>query len=450
MEAPQRRTRQPQSSGFAMIIILAALFLVMTYVMVSGLIAIEPKPNESLDSTEPPEATTTTPTGPYITASASIGVTGDVLPHGPVIQAAQDAAGVSGEYDFTGMFRYITPYFSSYDCMIANFETTLGGTAAGAYAGYPNFNCPDSIIDALQGAGVDMLLTGNNHSYDTGDLGFFRTMEVLEEKGMDFLGTVPSQDTPFYTVKDINGIKIGMVSYTFNTGINGDGQVQLNGMHTMSVEASQLISTFHNTSLENFYGEITKDLADMKDAGAEFNIVFMHWGTENKLYPDAKQQEVAQALCEFGVDIIVGGHPHIIQPLEVLTSSTGHKTYCIYSTGNTLSNQRRDTLTSENKEYTEDGLIFGMEFIRWDDGTTEISDISVLPMWVNKEEKGDNKATFTIIPLDPAVESWTGYDVSIPSRLSESYNRTLFTLGDNLNDIRISLGQEAIPTFIEE
>lgn len=440
-----RRRQQPK--GNEMVIILAVLFAVMSIAMIAALFPTAKTGTETPDSTNSSTEAILSSSTPVsdILATCSVGVTGDILPHGPVIRAAQAASGTSGQYDFSDMFTYIAPYFQSFDYMVANFEANLGGTAAGEYMGWPTFNCPDSMVDALLEAGVDMMLTANNHSYDTGSNGFLRTQQIMREKGMAHLGTVENESDKTYTVVDLNGIKVGMVCYTYNTGVDSQGCTQLNGQHTMTSSDSKLISTFNTSILSEFYSEIKTVLAAMKDEGAEATIVYMHWGDEYELVPDENQTAIAQALCDLGVDVIVGGHPHVIQPFDTLTSENGHTTYCLYSTGNALSNQRTDTLTDEpNKEYTEDGLVFGVEFEKLKDGTVQVSKITILPTWVDKQTT-DGTDTYAIIPLDSSVSSWNNFGVADETLLAESYDRTMGLVGEGLNEARKALGLSSVP-----
>lgn len=474
---PQRRKRTSNASRNGIISILAMLFAAMTLVMVFSLFTPPTQqPNETgepgettgkeqtqqggsifdpfwqgfkdpEETTEPTTEPTTVPTEPFIVSTASVGVTGDVLPHGPVINAAKAAADSTGQYDFTGMFEYIAPYYESYDFMVANLETTLGGPEAGEYRGYPVFNCPDSIIDAMKGAGIDMVLTANNHTYDTGYKGMMRTQQVIAEKGLPNLGTIQNTDSKFYSVQDINGIKVGMVCYTYETGRDEQGRKSLNDIR-LSSQATPLVCSFSYSDMEGFYKELEGILGDMEAEGAEASIVYIHWGNEYELTPSETQQKIAQRLCDLGVDVIVGGHPHVVQPFKTLTSESGHTSYCIYSTGNAISNQRRDTLTTANASYTEDGMIFGVEFQKWNDGTVEVKEISILPFWVNKEWRSDRNI-YAIIPLDATAGDWSSYDVTNKARLAESYNRTLSLVGDGLNACREALGLEPVVTKIE-
>ncbi len=392
--------------------------------------------------TEPMEETIA-PTAAYVESTASVGVTGDMLLHKPLINSAATADG----YDFSEMFSYVREYYQSYDCMIANLETTLGGREAGPYQGYPHFNCPDAIVDGLLDAGVDMLLTANNHSFDTGYNGMMRTVQVLQQKGMAYLGTRATEEDDFYVVRQINGIRIGMVCYTYETDCPYEGQKALNCIY-LGKTASKMVNSFHYGKLDRFCANVASTLLKMKEQGADFTMVFLHWGDEYSLKPNTQQQRMAQMLCELGVDVIVGGHPHVVQPFDVLTSALGHKTYCIYSVGNALSNQRAETLSTRNAQYTEDGMIFGVEFEKWSDGTARIRDIHIIPTWVSKRYSG-GKNVYRIIPLDASLPTWSGFQVSDPSDLQESYERTMAVVGEKLDMCRLQFGLEEQPKSID-
>lgn len=397
-------------------------------------------PSTQHTATVPETQQTTVVTEPYVTDTVSVGVTGDILMHNPVLEAAKKG----DTYDFRDSYEYIAPYYQQFDFMVANLEVTLGGTKAGKYQGYPTFNCPDQVVDALKEAGVDLLLTANNHSYDTGMNGMLRTQQVIKEKGLPNLGTVENAGDSFWRVQQIGGIRVGMVCYTYESGKAADGRKQLNGI-TLSQDAQGLISSFSYNDLEGFYAAVKKDLADMEAAGAEASMVYIHWGNEYQLQPNNTQKTIAQSLCDLGVDVIVGGHPHVIQPFEMLKSGE-HTTYCIYSVGNAISNQSRNSLKSySNARYTEDGMIFGVEFQKWNDGTVEVSGISILPTWVHRE----SRKVYDIIPLDPTVSAWNGYDVGNLSMTYESYERTMSLVGEGYNACLQKFGLPEVPLVFE-
>ena len=398
-------------------------------------------------TTEPTTEPTTVPTEPFVVSTASVGVTGDILIHEPVYS---DANKGNGEYDFNHMFSYIAEYYQRYDFMVANLEVTLSGAEKG-YSSYPTFNCPDSIADALKAAGVDMLLTANNHTYDKGHHGFVRTQEVLNEKELLHLGTRLAEEEPSYIVQDINGIRVGMACYTYETGDTSDGRKTLNGI-SVSKDDCDLITSFHPKHLDEFYAEVEETLTAMYAEGAEATMVYIHWGEEYQLKPNAQQQEIAQNLCELGVDVIVGGHPHVLQPFDTLTSSTGHQTFCIYSVGNALSNQRRTNISQTPDGHCEDSMIFGVTFEKWNDGSVNVAEIDILPVWVSRDRNNPRGSIYHIIPLDLAVEDWKTYDASSEAYkyLKGSYKRIMSIVGEGLNACRLELGLPEVPMTADD
>ena len=397
-------------------------------------------------TTEPPtEPTTEPPTEPFIVSTASVGVTGDILIHSPVYNAAYQGSGV---YDFRSMFTYIAEYYESFDYMIANLEVTLSGADIG-YSSYPLFNCPDAIADALVNAGVDMALTANNHTYDKGHKGLIRTQEVLTEKGLDHLGTRTSEELPFYTIQDINGIQVGMVCYTYETGNTSDGRKTLNGIPVDKADGN-LISSFNPYDLGEFYEDVENVLAAMEENGAEATMLFIHWGNEYQTKQTTDQTLIAQKLAELGVDVLVGGHPHVIQPFDTIVTESGHTMYCIYSLGNALSNQRRTNIESAPNGHTEDSMIFSVTFEKWNDGSVKIQEIDILPIWVSKGWDNAKGNEYYIIPLDLENSNWEDFDISDTDYLYGSYKRTMQIVGNGLNEARESLGLPTKPLTAEQ
>lgn len=380
------------------------------------------------------------PTEPYVVATAKVGSTGDIILHSPFIDNYYDSATKS--YNYTSIFQYVKPYYEKYDWMVSNLEVTLGGTAAGAYRGYPVFNSPDSIVDAAISGGITMFLTANNHTYDTGYNGMIRTVQVLKQKNMPYIGTRETADEPTYTVKDINGIKIGMACYTYETKSSVAGRKALNG-NVLKAEAGPLVNSFDYNNLEAFYKEVQSVLQGMKEQGAMTTIFYIHWGEEYQLKPNTYQKKIAQKLCDMGIDVIVGGHPHVIQPFETLKSADGHETICIYSTGNSVSNQRQNIMVSEPTGHTEDGLILETEYQLYSDGKLKISDVNILPTWVNLITSG--KRRYYIIPLK-ADEDWSKFNLNTYQSAVKSFNRTMELVGPGLNEYRLSHGMTEVQT----
>ena len=347
-------------------------------------------------TTEPTttEPTTTEPPPPEVTSTATIRSAGDVLIHIPVFQNARKS---DGTYDFSHIFTYSEDIIGDCDYFVANLETTLGGTNGRSYTGFPRFNSPDGIVDALKGAGVDCLLTANNHSYDTNGPGVLRTIEKIEEAKLDYVGTRKSDEGRKYLVKNIDGIKFGFACYTYETP-TAEGRKALNGL-LVDTQTAPLINSFNPGKPDGFYEELKTNIKQMKKKGADVIAVYIHWGEEYQLKQNIKQQEIAQALCDLGVDVIIGGHPHVVQPMDLLTSTDGkHKTVCVYSMGNFLSNQRR-SLMGLKTGHTEDGLIFEMTFSKYSDGTVMFESVDAIPTWVHLYSE-NGKKVHSIVPLE--------------------------------------------------
>ena len=380
----------------------AIIFLVAVMCVTAAVYAVKDDINsgglfiETTTTTEPTttEPTTTLPPEPTVTSTVTIRSAGDVLIHIPIYQSAKRS---DGSYNFDHLFTYSEDIISGCDYFVANLETTLGGTDGRSYSGFPRFNSPDSIIDALKGAGVDCLLTANNHSYDTNGPGVLRTIEKIEEADLDYTGSRKNTDGAKYLVKTIGGIKFGLACYTYETP-SSEGRKSLNGI-LVDTATAPLINSFNPAKTQSFYDELGANIGKMKKKGADIIAVYIHWGEEYQLTQNAKQQEIAQKLCDMGVDVIIGGHPHVVQPMDLLTSTDGkHKTVCVYSLGNFVSNQRR-TLMGLKTGHTEDGLIFEMTFSKYSDGTVYFDSVDAIPTWVHLYNEGGKKV-HAITPLD--------------------------------------------------
>lgn len=324
-------------------------------------------------------------------AEATILSSGDYLIHKMILDSVRTANG----YDFDSIFTNVKDEITAADYAICNFEFTI--TETGNFSFYPHFKLPPETADALKNAGFDFLVTANNHCGDDREDGLYRTVKILRQKGFKTTGTFETPDEKKYSVVDVNGIKIGIVNYTFGT-IDDQGLKALNGNYALDANASQCVNVFQNEKLPQLYSELEQITADMKKDGAEAYIAYMHWGNEFQLQQTSTQQEIAQKLCDLGYDAIIGGHPHVIQPAAVLTSADGHKAFCIYSTGNMVSNQRREYMSASPNGYTEDAIFVYTTFERDNDGNVKLTKVDYTPLWMNKSGssyklescKGDN------------------------------------------------------------
>ena len=355
---------------------------------------------------------------------------GDIMVHQTQLTGAKTSDG----YDFSDFFKETDTHYKKADLTIGNLELTFGGTESGSFKGYPAFNTPDQLADAIKDSGINMLMTSNNHSNDTGFFGLKRTASVLKEKGIEFTGTKETLEDPKYLVKEINGIKIGIVNFTYETPGDDATRKYLNG-GAIKQEANDYINTFSYQRIENFYTEAQEVIDNMKNDGAEFITFYMHWGEEYQLTANTWQKSIAQKLSDLGVDIIIGGHPHVVQPVELIhAEDSEHTTICIYSLGNAVSNQRRELISSSPKGHTEDGVMFSYT-LKKSNGTVSLQSVDIIPTWVKKYSSG-NGYKYTIYPIDS-----TNYP-EIDSKLKESYNRTKAIVKDGLTECQKHLGCE--------
>lgn len=453
-------SRQQRSPIIQILLVLIAVLFVAD-VIVIGLCLKTPgstksnqKPSASQGNSNTPSPTdgTEVPTeeAPQLVSTATVLSTGDILMHGKVINSGKQD---DGSYNFDSIFQYVKSYSQAADFSVANLETTLCGTDNGyAYAGNPKFNCPDAIVDSLKGAGFDMLLTANNHADDTSLVGYKRTLNVVREKGLDTLGTYLSADEQKWTIEEVNGIKIGMVCYTYSDGFSQNGYPLLN---YNEVGENGILNYFTYDKLSEFYTQLQGYLDEMKAAGAEATVVYLHWGEEYKWKtgegPNANQTAMAQKLCDMGVDVIVGGHPHVVQPVDLLQSGTDaeHKTIVLYSMGNAVSNQRKEEMQqSEPTGHTEDGVLFCVTFAKYSDGSVCVDSAELIPTWVNMHANS-GATEYNILPLEEATAAqWQAQFGLTDTQLANakaSFDRTQALTLTGMEKVQSYLAQQKQP-----
>lgn len=405
-------SRTPRSPLIKILLIIIALLAAADITVISlcfktpGNMKPDKKPSTSQSAPTVEDTEAPTEAAPELLSTATVLSTGDILMHMDVINSGKQE---DGSYNYDSIFRYVKSYTQAADFSVANLETTLCGTDNGyGYSGNPRFNCPDAIVDSLKDAGFDLLLTANNHAADTDLVGYKRTLNTVRDKGLDTLGTYLSADERKWTIEEVNGIKIGMVCYTYSEGFSQRGYPVLN-YH--EVAENGILNYFTYDKLPEFYTQLQGYLDEMKAAGAEATMVYLHWGDEYKWKtgegPNAKQTAMAQKLCDLGVDVIVGGHPHVVQPVDLLTSSTDseHKTIVLYSMGNAVSNQRKEEMQkSDPTGHTEDGVLFCVTFSKYSDGSVYVDSTELIPTWVNMHSNSGTKE-YNILPLEESTAS---------------------------------------------
>ena len=276
------KKRRKTKSRISLILCIFALCAVLV-AGVFGIKSLLPAESSTTDSTS--SVTDDSASQPkeeeFVETTATILSTGDIMVHSTQLDGAKVS---DGSYDFSAFFAMTKTYFKNADLSIANLEVTFGGSESGAYSGYPMFNTPDSLADVIKDSGLNLLLTSNNHSYDTGLFGLQRTARVLKKKGIEFIGTKETVDDPTYLVKNVNNINIGITNFTYETtGANSGGKKYLNGM-VLKEEANNLVNSFNYYDLDSFYDQAEQIISGMKNDGAEFIVFYMHWGNEYQTY----------------------------------------------------------------------------------------------------------------------------------------------------------------------
>jgi poly-gamma-glutamate capsule biosynthesis protein CapA/YwtB (metallophosphatase superfamily) len=239
---------------------------------------------------------------------------GDLMQHTGQI----DAAAVGDTYNYNDCFKYVKNNIQSADVAIANFEVTLGGKP---YHGYPSFSAPDEYLRAIKDAGFDVLLTANNHCLDTGKRGLERTIVMMDSLKIPHLGTYRNEEErsahyPFLLQK--NGFRIVLLNYTFGT--NGNKVRQPNVVNYID------------------RNQIEADIVAAQMMHPDAIIACLHWGIEYKQQPEKTVRDLVQWLLAHGVTHVIGGHPHVIQPIEINRDAQGLQHVVVYSLGNYISN----------------------------------------------------------------------------------------------------------------
>ncbi len=263
---------------------------------------------------------------------------GDIMGHGPLLNSAKRAGGA---WDFQPMFDHVRPVLEAADLAIGNLELTLPGKPP--YQGYPMFRAPDEYADALKTAGFDVIVTANNHSNDGGLAGVEHTIDVLKEKGFFQTGTFKNGDDRSFSYPLIvykNGFKIAFLNATYGT----------NGIPDHAPTSVNLLDTL----------EMRRDFETARAMGPDFIIVVAHWGLEYQLLPNAEQKKMAQFFAENGADLIVGAHPHVVQPIDnqrfTLKNGDQKDIVVAWSLGNFISNQQQPN--------TDGGILFRATLVK--------------------------------------------------------------------------------------
>jgi len=359
-------------------------------------------------------------------AEAEIINAGDLLISKKILKNSVTKTG----YNFDYIFQHVDDFVKESDYAVINMETSIGKKSMG-YCGFPRFNTPEAIVKSAKNAGFDMFLNASNHSFDLGYDAHMYKVSVLKKNKVDYIGIRSNESEALHKLVEVNGIKIGMLNYTKESWVSTKDKVVLNRFKTNGVwedvivdkKAVPLIGSYNKRYLEAFYDDLRYQITELKNKGADIIVVYPHWGTQYEIGIAKAEDELAQKMCDMGEDVIVGGHPHVVEPVKVYTSKvSGKTTVCIHSMGNFVSSMNPTDKSIQYARYTRDGALFKFTVKKYSEGTACVSSVDVLPIYVYKNTKNKYK----VIPLDPS-KNWNKYDIGRYSQKMAgyySYHRT--------------------------
>lgn len=354
-------------------LVLVALVALLGLIVYNSYTENQRQIEEALEAQQTPAPTPApTPTPeveePENFTQISLGVCGDIVVHSGLNAQSQQA---DGSYNFSTIFGGVGTLTGSTDYSLCTMETTFPETAE--YTGYPMFKSPPAVATALKGAGFDLINTASNHSVDGLQAGISRTLDILDLNGLDHVGTYRSQEerdaNSGIVVKDINGVSIAFLSFTYGT----------NAMPVTGFEYA--VNIFYNDYMDTLsdinYDLLREDMAAARALDTDLILVQMHWGLEYETTPRNYQTELSDFLFSEGADIIIGGHPHVPEPMELrkIKNEDGSERvgFIVYSMGNLVScmDDRYTDLTVALKINIQKNL---------DTGETVLRNISYYPM----------------------------------------------------------------------
>lgn len=301
-------------------------------------------------------------------------LTGDLMCQTLQQQAARTASG----YDFRRSFDFVRPIFARADFVVGNLEAVLS-----EHAPYmseqkeveerPHLNAPASFLEGLRWAGFDAVVMSNNHNCDAGARGIYDTLDRVDEYGLMHTGLFRSERESRWTLAEVDGIRVGLLSYA--TYFNRKQQ-------HLSPEGQELLLNRYSAQ------RAREDIARLREAGAEFVIVYAHWGKEYTNEPNEKQTAMALELAEAGADFIVGSHPHALQPYARIACADGREVPVVYSMGNFVSHQSR--------KVSKDTLILRLVLKRDKAGNARLTEQSYIPCEVFPYFQGKD---YVVVPV---------------------------------------------------
>lgn len=322
---------------------------------------------------------------------------GDVMAHDRQLEAARRG----DAYDFSPQFARIARLFDG-SLVVANFETVMAGSKGRGYTGYPTFNTPDSLADALVSAGVDVVTVANNHILDRGESGLLRTLDVLDASGLRWVGATRGESTlcePIVVERD--GVRVAIVNFTYGTN------VPPRSPKTASVP---VISR----------DAVARSMARARALSPDITVACLHWGIEYVYEPRKSDRDIAALCAAEGADLVIGTHPHVLQPIEVVEAG-GRPRLMAWSLGNFVSFQR--TLPRERS------VVLAVDFERAADGTMRMVGTSAAPTWVSARHEGGRRRIEVVYAGEGGGFNHAGLPASEVKRARAAGRRVIDFLG---------------------
>lgn len=391
------RKRQARKLNYKKVFIFLLIVIAILYFIISGIIKLFSNRNNSI---------TATSIEPQQDITINMAVIGDIMCHTTNFYDAYDAS--NDTYDFSKVFVDIQDYIKNADIAIGNLETTFAGKDIG-YTGYPTFNTPEQLAQNIADIGIDVVSTANNHSLDKRYDGLVHTLDELDKVGISHTGTSRSNDEQnTILTKNINGITIAFLSFTYGT----------NGIPIPS-DKTYCVNLIDETL-------ILDQISKAKSLNPDVICVSMHWGDEYKLVQNSTQESLAKLLFSNGVDIILGSHPHVLQPMEkrtiLLEDGSTKEGFLIYSLGNFMSGQ-----VVEN---TRNSIILQLQITKHADNTISIDSYDYVPIYMLDNGAGSTDR-YKILDINKCISDFEAGD----STISENLYNTLKSSKDKIEKI---------------
>ena len=370
------------------------LSLTLSLILLAGCSPSQPA-DRQVDLSQPPAQSLEVPPPPPepepepepIVAHLMVG--GDVMSHTPLTDDCYVAE--TDSYDYTHVLQFAAPQLALADYAAANLETPLAG---GQHSGYPRFNSPDELAWNIREAGFDLLSTANNHTKDKGMEGLFRTLDVLDQAGVAHVGTYRSQEERDAShgihVADVGGISVAFLAYTY--GLNG---FRIDDNLRFSANLFNL--DYYTTLCNPDYQLLEEDMAAARTLETDLIAVIVHWGNEYRTQQNVHQENLAQFLVGQGADLVLGGHPHVLQPYMTVTApgfdGQEREGFVIYSLGNFISNQNFADDPWQDLA-TKTTVILDLELTKTPEGDASLTDVRYTPYYMlhrNRQPVGERR-----------------------------------------------------------